>query len=87
MREAIRRSRAEVKRKGSSFTVSGLMFVARQGFTDFFSNQSPLESTPERKQTEEGKTSINHSGKRRKLLTKRALLLGHARQQAFVAAA
>nr|QHR87532.1 hypothetical protein Q903MT_gene1543 [Picea sitchensis] len=43
MREALRRSRAEVKRKGSSFTVSGLMFVARQGFTDFFSNQSPLD--------------------------------------------
>lgn len=86
MREALRRSRAEVKRKGSSFTVSGLMFVARQGFTDFFSNQSP-ESTPERKQTEEGKTSINHSGKRRKLLTKRALFKGHARQQASVAAA
>lgn len=65
------------------------MFVARQGFTDFFYNQSPLDwkAPPERKQTEEGKTSINHSGKRRKLLTKRALFKGHARQQAFVAAA
>lgn len=45
MIESLRRSRAEVKRKGSSFTVSGSMFVARQGVADFFSNQSPLEST------------------------------------------
>jgi hypothetical protein len=43
MIESLRRSRAEVK--GRYFTVSGSMFVARQGVADFFSNQSPLEST------------------------------------------
>lgn len=48
MREAIRRSRAEVKRKVSfSFC---FRFDVCGGFTDFFSNRTG--------QTEEGKTSI-----------------------------